>query len=50
MNIKVFDISDKITENTLDESQKQNIIKIFEELTKERDLITHCYLDVNSES
>ena len=50
MNIKVFDISDKITENTLDESQKQNILKIFEELTKKRDLITHCYIDVNSES
>lgn len=50
MNIKVFDISDKITENGLDGSQKQNILKIFEELTKERDLITHCYLDVNSES
>lgn len=49
MNINVFDITDTVTENRLDESQKQNILKIFEELTKERDLITHCYLDVNTE-
>lgn len=49
MDINVFDITDTVTENRLDESQKQNILKIFEELTKERDLITHCYLDVNTE-
>ena len=49
MNIKVFDISDTINENKLDESQKQNILKIFEELTKETHLITNCYLDTMSE-
>ncbi len=48
MSIKVFDVGDTVNENQLDELQKQNILKIFEELTKETHLIINCYLDVKS--
>lgn len=49
MSIKVFDITDTVKENSLDEIQKHNILKIFEELTKETHLITNCYLNTKLE-
>lgn len=48
MIVRVFDISDKVTVNDIDDSKKQNILKIFSELTKETHLITNCYLDTES--
>ena len=45
--IKVFDIGIDVNENELDEIQRENILKIFGELTKESHLITNCYLDTN---
>ena len=37
--IKVFDIGTDVNENELDEIQRENILKIFGELTKESHLI-----------
>lgn len=48
MIVKVFDISDEVVVNEIDDTQKSNIIKIFSELTKETHLITNCYLDIQS--
>lgn len=45
--IKVFDIGIDVNENELDEIQRENILKIFGELTKESHLITNCYLNTN---
>lgn len=47
--IKVFDIGTDVNENELDALQRENILKIFEVLTKESHLITNCYLDTNSD-
>ncbi|WP_129721413.1 hypothetical protein [Xylanivirga thermophila] len=46
MNVKVFDISTEVIANVIDETQKNNILKIFEELTKESHLITNCFLNL----
>ena len=48
MNVKVFDISDRVFVNTIDDTQKNNILKIFAVITKETHLITNCYLDTSS--
>lgn len=50
MILKVFDISDEVVVNEINEIQKNNIIKIFSELTKETHLITNCYLDTGSDT
>lgn len=46
--VKVFDISDKVVSNSIDEIQEENILKIFGELTKESHLVTNCFLDTKS--
>ena len=43
--IKVFDISTGVSENTIDEVQRKNILELFIELGKETHLITNCYLN-----
>lgn len=43
--IKVFDIGKDVNENEIDEVQRKNIVNLFNELKKERHLITNCYLD-----
>jgi len=48
--VKVFDISVEVKENTIDEKQHSNILKIFEELSNETHLLTNCFLDITSES
>lgn len=47
--VKVFDISTEVKANSLDDDQRDNIMKIFDELTKETHLITNCFLDKESE-
>ena len=47
--IKVFDISDDVKTNEIDSSQCDNILKIFNELTKETHLVTNCFLDKDVE-
>lgn len=47
--IKVFDISDDVKTNEIDSSQCDNILKIFNELTKETHLVTKCFLDKDVE-
>lgn len=48
MNVNVFDISEEVIANEINEEQKRNILKIFNVLTKETHLITNCYLDTDS--
>lgn len=48
MIVKVFDISDEVVINEINEMQKNNIIRIFSVLTEETHLITNCYLDRSS--
>lgn len=48
--IKVFDISNDVSENSIDENQRKNILNLFKELGKETHLITNCFLDKNSEN
>lgn len=43
--IKVFDVTTEVHENTLDKIQEKNILKIFQELTRETHLVTNCFLD-----
>lgn len=47
--VRVFDISTKVEGSELDSTQRDNIIKIFGELTKEIHLITNCFLNLESE-
>ena len=47
--IKVYDIGDEVKETVVNDDQKKNIMKIFSELSKEKHLITNCYLDDESE-
>lgn len=48
MIVKVFDIDTKVVSNSIDETQEKNILKIFDELTKETHLITNCFLDLRA--
>lgn len=48
--IKVFDISTEVKSNSIDDNQEKNILKIFDELSKETHLITNCFLDLDSEN
>lgn len=49
MIIKVFDVGDKVEYSPIDSVQKENILKIFENLQKEYHLVTHCFLDYDSD-
>ena len=48
--VKVFDIGTVVSENLIDEKQKENILNLFTELGKETHLITNCYLNQNAEA
>ncbi|WP_296129792.1 hypothetical protein [uncultured Anaerococcus sp.] len=48
MIIKVFDIGDCVNEELINETQKSNIVNIFDILTRESHLITNCYLEITS--
>ncbi|MCB5373870.1 hypothetical protein LIP36_09680 [Amedibacillus dolichus] len=48
--IKVFDISNEVSENLIDQNQRKNILNLFKELGKETHLITNCFLDTNSQN
>ncbi|QTJ56418.1 hypothetical protein [Dolosigranulum pigrum] len=50
MNIQVFDISNKVDFIEINETQKNNIEKLFIELTEETHLITSCYLDTKTDN
>lgn len=43
--IKVFDIGTDVKENEIDGKQRENILNLFNELSKETHLITNCYLN-----
>lgn len=47
--VEVFDISTEVKANSLDSDQRGNIMKIFDEFTKETHLTTNCFLDTGSE-
>lgn len=46
--IKVFDIGEAVTENSINGSQRANIEKLFNEFSKETHLITNCILNVEN--
>ena len=48
--IKVFDISNDVSENLIDQNQRNNILNLFKESGKETHLITNCFLDTNSQN
>lgn len=48
MIIKVYDVSEEVTSNLIDDNQKENILNIFDTLTEETQLITNCFLDLRS--
>ncbi len=48
--VKVFDISSQVKENPIDDTQRLNVLKIFDTLSSEPHLITKCYLDRDHES
>lgn len=48
--VKVFDISTEVSSNSIDDNQKRNILKIFDELSEETHLITNCFLDLELET
>lgn len=47
--VKVFDISAEVNSISIDDKQKNNILKIFTDLSEETHLITNCFLDLKSE-
>ena len=47
--IKVFDIGTDVSENSIDEKQRKNILNLFAELDKETHLITNCYLNEDAQ-
>lgn len=49
MIVKVFDISTEVKADPIDDNQKENILKIFNELTEETHLVTNCFLNRESE-
>ncbi len=50
MIIKVFDVGEAVKTNSTDDTQKKNILKIFDELSKESHLITNCFLDLQADT